>query len=103
MILVDANLLLYAEDSRSEEHAEAREWWDAQLSGTEPVGLSWQVITAFVVLRAGVEGDEACRKGLQDHVKAVIAPFKYPRAVNFVAALPKTQTGKIQRFRLREQ
>jgi len=48
VILIDANLLLYAEDSRSEEHAEAREWWDAQLSGTEPVGLSWQVITAFV-------------------------------------------------------
>ena len=62
-----------------------------------------QIVTAFVVLRTGVEGDEQCRKGLQDHVKAVIAPFKYPRAVNFVAALPKTQTGKIQRFRLREQ
>jgi 2-aminobenzoate-CoA ligase len=38
---------------------------------------------------------------LQDHVKATIAPFKYPRAVTFVEALPKTQTGKIQRFRLR--
>jgi 2-aminobenzoate-CoA ligase len=62
-----------------------------------------QVVTAFVVLRAGVEGDEPCRKRLQDHVKAVIAPFKYPRVVNFVTALPKTQTGKIQRFRLREQ
>jgi 2-aminobenzoate-CoA ligase len=62
-----------------------------------------QVVTAFVVLRAGVEGDEPCGKRLQDHVKAVIAPFKYPRVVNFVTALPKTQTGKIQRFRLREQ
>jgi 2-aminobenzoate-CoA ligase len=62
-----------------------------------------QVVTAFVVLRAGVEGGEPCRKRLQDHVKAVIAPFKYPRVVNFVTALPKTQTGKIQRFRLREQ
>ena len=62
-----------------------------------------QVVTAFVVLRSGVDGDELCRKRLQDHVKAVIAPFKYPRVVNFVEALPKTQTGKIQRFRLREQ
>jgi 2-aminobenzoate-CoA ligase len=41
-------------------------------------------------------------KLLQDHVKSVIAPYKYPRRVNFVAALPKTQTGKIQRFRLRD-
>jgi 2-aminobenzoate-CoA ligase len=40
---------------------------------------------------------------LQDHVKAVIAPYKYPRAVIFVEALPKTLTGKIQRFRLRNQ
>ncbi len=62
-----------------------------------------QVVTAFVVLRSGVDSDELCRKRLQDHVKAVIAPFKYPRVVNFVEALPKTQTGKIQRFRLREQ
>jgi 2-aminobenzoate-CoA ligase len=41
-------------------------------------------------------------KALQDHVKAVIAPYKYPRRVVFTAALPKTQTGKIQRFRLRQ-
>jgi 2-aminobenzoate-CoA ligase len=62
-----------------------------------------QIVEAFVVLKAGVVGDEACRKRLQDHVKATIAPYKYPRAVNFVEALPKTQTGKIQRFRLRHQ
>ena len=62
-----------------------------------------QVVTAFVVLRTGIIGDELCRKRLQDHVKAAIAPFKYPRVVNFVETLPKTQTGKIQRFRLREQ
>jgi 2-aminobenzoate-CoA ligase len=42
-----------------------------------------------------------CAKRLQDHVKATIAPFKYPRSVKFIEALPKTQTGKIQRFRLR--
>jgi 2-aminobenzoate-CoA ligase len=60
-----------------------------------------QIVSAFVVLRAGVNGDADCVKRLQDHVKATIAPFKYPRAVTFVEALPKTQTGKIQRFRLR--
>ena len=48
-------------------------------------------------------GDEACAKRLQDHVKATIAPYKYPRSVKFVTALPKTQTGKIQRFRLKQQ
>ena len=44
--------------------------------------------------------DEATAKALQDHVKATIAPYKYPRSVKFVAALPKTQTGKIHRFKL---
>jgi hypothetical protein len=46
--LVDANLLLYAEDSLSAQHASAREWWDAQLSSTEPVLLCWPVLTAFI-------------------------------------------------------
>ena len=62
-----------------------------------------QIVSAYVVLRAGVAGDAACVKRLQDHVKAVIAPYKYPRAVKFIEALPKTQTGKVQRFRLRQQ
>src|SRR5690349_9910097 len=48
MILVDANLLLYAEDSLSPHHATAREWWDQRLSGTEPVMLCWPVLTAFL-------------------------------------------------------
>jgi 2-aminobenzoate-CoA ligase len=60
-----------------------------------------QIIEAHVVLREGVAADEACIKALQDHVKAKIAPYKYPRSVKFTAALPKTQTGKIQRFRLK--
>ena len=60
-----------------------------------------QIVEAHVVLREGVAGDDACVKVLQDHVKAKIAPYKYPRSVKFVSALPKTQTGKIQRFRLR--
>ena len=61
-----------------------------------------QVVAAHVVLAAGCEGDALMVKRLQDHVKAVIAPYKYPRQVVFTAALPKTQTGKIQRFRLRD-
>ena len=62
-----------------------------------------QLIKAFVVLRPGHEGTPALVKQLQDHVKAQIAPFKYPRAVEFVTAMPRTETGKLQRFRLREQ
>ncbi|MDA0961947.1 MAG: AMP-binding protein [Proteobacteria bacterium] len=61
-----------------------------------------QIVQAHVVLRVGVSGDETLIKALQDHVKAVIAPYKYPRSVIFCAELPKTQTGKIQRFRLRD-
>ncbi|MEC7964730.1 MAG: hypothetical protein VX201_15765, partial [Pseudomonadota bacterium] len=49
----------------------------------------------------GFAANEAMMKALQDHVKATIAPFKYPRAVRFRQALPKTATGKIQRFQLR--
>lgn len=48
MILVDANIILYAEDSLSEYHLAAREWWDAQLSGVDPVGLCWPVLSAFI-------------------------------------------------------
>ena len=48
MILVDANILLYAEDSLSEHHEAARTWWDEQLSGSEPVALCWPVLTAFI-------------------------------------------------------
>ncbi|MGI9503826.1 MAG: benzoate-CoA ligase family protein [Geminicoccaceae bacterium] len=61
-----------------------------------------EVVEAHVVLRKGAAADEATAKRLQAHVKAVIAPYKYPRSVRFKEALPKTQTGKIQRFRLRE-
>lgn len=48
MILVDANLLLYVEDSTSEHHETARIWWDAQLSGSDPVALCWPVFKVFV-------------------------------------------------------
>lgn len=58
-----------------------------------------QIVKAFVVLKAGHATTE---KALQDHVKATIAPYKYPRAISFVSDLPKTHTGKLQRFKLRE-
>jgi 2-aminobenzoate-CoA ligase len=61
-----------------------------------------QVVKAWVVLRPGHEGNDAMARALQDHVKASIAPYKYPRAVVFVDALPRTATGKLQRFRLRD-
>ncbi|NQV79035.1 MAG: AMP-binding protein, partial [Alphaproteobacteria bacterium] len=61
-----------------------------------------QVVKAFVVPTSGTVVDAALVKSLQDHVKATIAPYKYPRAIAFVEALPKTQTGKVQRFRLRD-
>ncbi|MBZ9810667.1 AMP-binding protein [Mesorhizobium sp. BR1-1-9] len=62
-----------------------------------------QIVEAHVVLVQGVAPDAMTVKRLQDHVKATIAPYKYPRSVKFIAALPKTQTGKIQRFRLRAE
>lgn len=59
-------------------------------------------VKAFVVLKAGHVGDTDMTKRLQDHVKATIAPFKYPREVEFVSSLPRTETGKLQRFKLRQ-
>ena len=61
-----------------------------------------QIVQAHVVLADGVEPSDETVVQLQEHVKATIAPFKYPRSVVFIDALPKTATGKIQRFRLRE-
>jgi 2-aminobenzoate-CoA ligase len=61
-----------------------------------------QVVSAFIVLREGHQRGDALVKELQEWVKARIAPYKYPRRVTFVDALPRTQTGKLQRFRLRE-
>ncbi|MGD9967970.1 MAG: AMP-binding protein [Hyphomonadaceae bacterium] len=58
-----------------------------------------QIVKAFVVLNPE---DRATERELQDHVKQTIAPYKYPRAIEFVAELPKTATGKLQRFRLRQ-
>lgn len=60
-----------------------------------------QCVKAFVVLKSGVDASPVLAKAIQDHVKATIAPYKYPRLVEFVSALPKTDTGKLQRFRLK--
>jgi len=59
------------------------------------------IVKAFVVLKPGSDASEAMAKQLQEHVKNAIAPYKYPRAVEFVDALPRTETGKLQRFKLR--
>ena len=59
------------------------------------------LIKAFVVLKNGLQGDLGMTKALQDHVKALIAPYKYPREIEFVSSLPRTETGKLQRFKLK--
>ena len=59
------------------------------------------IVKAYVVLKPGIEPGEETTKLLQEYVKATIAPYKYPRAVEYVEALPRTETGKLQRFRLR--
>jgi 2-aminobenzoate-CoA ligase len=60
------------------------------------------LVKAFVVLQPGSAADPSMARDLQDHVKAMIAPYKYPRQIEFVDELPKTATGKLQRFRLKE-
>lgn len=61
------------------------------------------IVKAFVALKPGFEPNEAMVKALQEHVKNQIAPFKYPRAIEFVPSLPRTETGKLQRFVLRQK
>jgi 2-aminobenzoate-CoA ligase len=61
------------------------------------------VIVAHVVLKPGEASDAAQVKTLQDHVKHTLAPYKYPRDVVFTDKLPRTETGKLQRFALRQQ
>ena len=66
-----------------------------------PCAERGQRVKAFVVLAPGGEPGDALTRELQEHVKAAIAPYKYPRELEFVEALPKTATGKLQRFALR--
>jgi 2-aminobenzoate-CoA ligase len=67
-----------------------------------PDAARGQIVKAFVVPRELANADAALVKALQDFVKAQIAPYKYPREIEFVTALPRTETGKVQRFRLRD-
>jgi 2-aminobenzoate-CoA ligase len=60
-----------------------------------------QIVKAFVVLRETHVPGDATVRALQDFVKAAVAPYKYPRSIEFCASLPRTETGKLQRFRLR--
>jgi len=60
------------------------------------------IVKAFCVLKPGHTGDAALVKALQDHVKATLAPYKYPREIEFLPRLPRTETGKLQRFKLRQ-
>jgi len=62
-----------------------------------------QIVKAFVILKPGYTANEPMARALQDFVKAAIAPYKYPRRIEFVEALPRTETGKLQRFKLRQQ
>lgn len=79
MILVDANILLYAEDQLSTHHKAARSWWDAQLSGQSPVCLCWTVLSAFIrigtnprvfehPLSSSMKRSPACRLGSTSRV-----------------------------------
>jgi 2-aminobenzoate-CoA ligase len=61
-----------------------------------------EIVKAFVILRDPADANDRTTRELQDFVKAQIAPYKYPRAIDYVEALPRTETGKVQRFRLRE-
>jgi 2-aminobenzoate-CoA ligase len=60
-----------------------------------------QIVKAYIVLADGQAPDDALIKTLQEHVKAEISPYKYPRAIAFVDALPRTDTGKLRRTALR--
>jgi 2-aminobenzoate-CoA ligase len=61
------------------------------------------IVKAYIVLKPGFTGDAALTKALQEYVKASIAPYKYPRAIEYRETLPRTETGKLQRFRLRQE
>jgi 2-aminobenzoate-CoA ligase len=61
-----------------------------------------QIVMAYVTLKPEYNADDEMVETLQNFVKQSIAPFKYPRRIQFMPALPRTETGKLQRFRLRQ-
>jgi benzoate-CoA ligase len=73
---------------------------EAAVVGRREAGLTKTL--AYVVLKSGQAGDDALADALKAFVKDQLAPYKYPREIRFLAELPKTATGKIQRFKLRE-
>ena len=68
-----------------------------------PDEMRGAIVKAFVVLAPGHQPSPALAEALQDHVKQLTAPYKYPREVEFVTELPKTISGKIRRIELRQQ
>ncbi len=68
----------------------------------KPDDTRGMIVKAYVVLKPAHAGDAAMVETLQTHVKNIIAPYKYPREIEFMASLPRTETGKLQRFKLRE-
>jgi acetyl-CoA synthetase/medium-chain acyl-CoA synthetase len=70
---------------------------------SSPDEIRGEVVKAFVVLAPGYQPDDSLARELQEHVKRVTAPYKYPRKVEFVAELPKTVSGKIRRIELRRR
>jgi 2-aminobenzoate-CoA ligase len=68
----------------------------------EPDEARGAIVKAFVVLKADISANDLSTKSIQDHVKTQLAPYKYPRKIEFVKSLPRTETGKIQRFKLRQ-
>jgi len=69
----------------------------------QPDAERGQIVKAYVVLNQGFTADSTLARALQEYVKSAVAPFKYPRSVEFVASLPRTETGKLRRFELRRQ
>jgi 2-aminobenzoate-CoA ligase len=67
----------------------------------QPDAERGQIVKAYVVLKQGFAADMALTRALQEHVKSTVAPYKYPRAIEYVTSLPRTETGKLQRFALR--
>jgi len=63
---------------------------------------SWSIIKAFIILHDKRKASDDLKKEIQEHTKKVAAPYKYPREIDFVEELPKTQSGKIKRKQLRE-
>ncbi|MFW6304486.1 MAG: AMP-binding enzyme [Candidatus Saliniplasma sp.] len=68
-----------------------------------PDEIRGKIVKAYIILNEGYEPSDELKKELQDHVKEVTAPYKYPRQIEFVEELPKTISGKIRRTELRDE